>query len=155
MIIRKYLDQINNWHRKQSEMETLDLTELENLISKNAVNRSKDYFTLESLFQKTAKDEITIIPEIINLISKHIGLLFLNEEETGNVCFSNNADLRPEFRQSFRIVDLLDFSFAILYSSIYDESVKNEMQKIPIPCDADLFWKIVQIGNDFRKEKKI
>ncbi|MEN2412894.1 hypothetical protein [Flavobacterium mesophilum] len=153
MKIRKYLDQINNWHGEQSEMKNFDLTELENLILKNALNGSEDYFTLEILFRKTAAEEITVNTEIINLISKRLGLLFFNEEENGNVCFANNAELRSEFRQSFRILDLLDFSLAILHSSIYEEGIVKEKQKIPFPHDADLFWKIVKIGNDFRKKE--
>lgn len=152
MTVREYLNQIKKWHREEIEMKDFGLTDLENLISKNALNRSEDYFTVEDLFQETS-EEIKLNIETINLISKHVGLLFLNEKDTENVCFANNPELRTEFRQSFRILDLLDFIYAILHSSICENCLENLKQKYPIPDNADLFWKIVQIGNDFRKKE--
>ncbi|WPO77231.1 type ISP restriction/modification enzyme [Flavobacterium sp. KACC 22761] len=152
MTVRYYWDKINNWNGEESEIKDFGLTDLENLISKNALNRSENYFTLEALFQKSS-EETTLNIETANLISKHIGLLFLNEKETENVCSANNPELRTEFRQSFRILDLLDFIYAILHSSLYENDVENVKQKIPIPHDADLFWKIVQIGNDCRNKE--
>ncbi|KAF2517616.1 hypothetical protein EYY60_00360 [Flavobacterium zhairuonense] len=152
MTVREYLNHIKKWNREEIEIKGFDLTELENLISQNALNRSEDYFNVEDLFQKTS-EEITLNIETVNLISKHVGLLFLNEKETENVCFANNTELRTEFRQSFRILDLLDFIYAILHSSIYETGVENVKQKNPMPHDSDLFWKMVQIGNDFRKKE--
>ncbi|WP_431244697.1 hypothetical protein ACQ9BO_10765 [Flavobacterium sp. P21] len=152
MTVRQYLDKINNWNGEESEIKDFGLTELENLISKNALNRSENYFTLQALFQKSS-EETTLNIETANLISKQVGLLFLNEKEVENVCFASSTELRTEFRQSFRILDLLDFIYAILHSSIYENGVEYVNQKIPFLDDGDVFWKIAQIGNDIRKKE--
>src|SRR5690606_18725041 len=55
--------------------------------------------------------------EIVSAIEKKLGLAFVPENQTeGETCFANNSDLRPEFRQNFAPIDLLDYIYAVLHT---------------------------------------
>ncbi|MFB9109845.1 hypothetical protein [Flavobacterium gyeonganense] len=73
-------------------------------------------------------------------------MLFSSEKEAGNVCFANSIELRPEFRQNFTAVELLDYVYAFAHSSFYKKS-----KKITMTSEADIFWKMVKIALCLRK----
>lgn len=151
MRIQQYLNKINVLCIAESIIEHSDNVELENLIAKNLLSINEIYFTLDTLFQKSADKSIAINFEIVNQIANRLVLIFINEKEKDtNVCFANSDELRSEFRQSFTSIDLLDYSYAILHSSIFKKGLNNDSQKIPIPLDSNVFWKLVQIGSDLR-----
>ncbi|MCD0472378.1 type ISP restriction/modification enzyme [Flavobacterium sp. JAS] len=151
MTIQQYLNKINTLYLAEGISEHLDNVALENLIIKTAIERNGIYFVL---FKKVADNSIFINPEFMKQIAKNLDLLFVNEKESeGNVCFANSEELRPEFRQSFTTIDVLDYCYAILHSSIYQESLKNDSQKIPVPSDCDVFWRLVQFGSDLRRKE--
>lgn len=119
-------------------------TDLENTVSK-ILDKQNIYFTLQDIFEGSV-ESIMLNNKIVKLFSDRVGLLFLSEKEAGNVCFANNTELRPEFRQNFTAVELLDYVYAFTHSSFYKES-----RKVAITSETDLFWKLVKIGSCFRK----
>ncbi|WP_124020585.1 type ISP restriction/modification enzyme [Flavobacterium tructae] len=149
-----YLNKINNLRLVENRVELRVNAELEELILKTALENSQNYFTLEMLFQKTDNNGMVLNPETVQFIANCCGLLFIDEKETGNVCFAHGQELRPEFKQSCTAIDVFDLSYAILHSSLYCEDLKISELKIPIPQDAAVFWKLVQIGEELRGKEK-
>lgn len=106
-------------------------------------------------------------PEIVKQIADSLGLTFTNEKETeGEVCFANSEEVRPEFRQSFAPIDLLDYIYAVLHSPTYREKYKEflkiDFPRVPYPCrdainrvctkeEIDNFWQLVQLGGELRQ----
>lgn len=86
-------------------------------------------------------------------IEKNTGIYFVGEEQTaGRVCFSNSPDVRPEFRQYFSIVDLLDFVCAFVSSSACkDQDAGSNKIRIKCPENAVAFWDLVSKGQELRK----
>lgn len=146
MKIQEYLKEIEDLQQKEITVDS----ELENVLLKMASNGEENYFTLETLFQKSVAEVFVLNIETINKIVKHSNLLFSDQNENGNVCFANNNEMRSEFRQSFMITDLLDYCYAILYSSNFEKSLNNKNKRIPIPSDSNLFWEVVKIGTKLR-----
>nr|WP_314897440.1 type ISP restriction/modification enzyme [uncultured Flavobacterium sp.] len=86
--------------------------------------------------EETAACVPNLNPEIVNTIAKQLGLTFVAEKEPeGNVCIANNKEVRPEFRQIFAPIDILDYIYAVLHSptyrSTYKEFLKIDFPKIP------------------------
>lgn len=95
-------------------------------------------------------------PDIIGELSEKTGLTFIDERENGNVCFANNnEELRDEFKQTFAPIDMLDYIYAVLHSPNYREKyedfLKIDTPKVPIPKDADSFWQLVTLGEKLRQ----
>lgn len=134
-------------------------SDLEHSIIKILSNSTSSFFNLAALFEKADEDrEADVINiEIINQIAEILGLLFINpKEREGNVCFANSQDLRPEFKQSFTLTDILDYSAAFLHSKVYHRSDKDkDFVKIPFPKDAAFFWKLVQSGSNWRNKENL
>lgn len=97
-----------------------------------------------------------INPEIVKQIADGLGLTFTNEKETeGKVCFANSKELRPEFKQSFAPIDLLDYIYAVLHSPSYREKYKEflkiDFPRVPYPTDSQTFWQLVALGGELRQ----
>lgn len=95
-------------------------------------------------------------PEIIKQIADGLGLTFTNEKETeSDVCFANSDEVRPEFKQSFAPIDLLDYIYAVLHSPCYREKYKEflkiDFPRIPAPLDLAKFTKLVKLGSELRQ----
>ena len=95
-------------------------------------------------------------PEIVKEIAKGLGLSFVNEKETeSNVCFANSEEVRPEFKQSFAPIDLLDYIYAVLHSPTYREKYKEflkiDFPRVPYPTDMKTFWQLVELGGELRQ----
>lgn len=95
-------------------------------------------------------------PEIVKQIAAGLGLTFTNEKETeSEVCFANSKELRPEFKQSFAPIDLLDYIYAVLHSPSYREKYKEflkiDFPRVPYPTDAQTFWQLVALGGELRQ----
>lgn len=87
---------------------------------------------INSVYSRAISTKLTVInipnlePEIANEIAKKLGLTFVVENKNGNVCFANNKDeLRDEFKQIFELIDILDYIYAVLHSSIYRGKYKD------------------------------
>lgn len=91
---------------------------------------------------------------IINEIAARLGLLFTNEKEAeSEVCFINSVEVRPEFRSSFAIIDILDYIYAVLYSATYRQKGTAFLKTnflAPYPKDTVAFWKLVKLGGELR-----
>lgn len=95
-------------------------------------------------------------PEIVKQIAEGLGLQFVSEKEgEGEVCFANSADVRPEFRNTFAPIDLLDYIYAVLHSPAYREKYKEflkiDFPRVPYPTDTAIFWQLVQLGGELRQ----
>ncbi|WP_269235833.1 hypothetical protein [Flavobacterium flavigenum] len=144
MTIREYSKKINNLLAGEDVPQSSDDTDLETTVSK-ILDKPNIYFTLQDLSEGSV-ESIMLNNKIVKLFSDHVDLLFLSEKEAGNVCFANNTELRPEFRQNFTAVELADYVYAFAHSSFYKES-----RKVAITSETDLFCKLVKIGSCFRK----
>lgn len=149
MTIQQYQDKI----KALCIAENSGHTDLDNLAMKILLDNNKFYLNLSDLeFNDQQKEDSQ---EIINQIANCLGLLFTNEKETeGNVCFINSSELRPEFRQSFTSIDLLDYCYAVLHSTINEISEINSV-RIPITSDSSIFWKLVNYGSELRKRNSL
>lgn len=101
-------------------------------------------------------------PAIVKQIAEGLGLTFTNEpfdyaqdETASNVCFANSNEVRPEFKQSFAPIDLLDYIYAVLHSptyrSTYKEFLKIDFPRVPYPKNAETFWSLVALGGELRQ----
>jgi hypothetical protein len=106
MTIQEYWNKINALNADENFSTLFDGIDLENSVLKIFQNTTQTYFTTEVLCNQSVPGIIVLNNEIVKLFVDHLGLLFLSEKETGNVCFANSSELRPEFRQSFRVIDL-------------------------------------------------
>ena len=68
--------------------------------------------------------------------------------------FHHSSELRPEFRQNFTSIDLLDYCYAVLHSAINEVSEINSA-RIPITSDSSVFWELVKYGSELRKEDSL
>ena len=95
-------------------------------------------------------------PEIVDKIAKKLGLAFVPEKEPeGNVCMANSDEVRPEYKQNFAPIDILDYIYAVLHSPTYREKYKEflkiDFPKIPFPKDSKTFWDLVALGTQIRE----
>lgn len=150
MTVRQYFDKIINFRVDESKENDLLKVDLERLVLKILLDEKAIYFTFNSLFQETSE----LNSELLRSIANRYGLLFLDKKETGNVCFANSEELRSEYKQSFTAFDLLDLCYAVLHSSLYNKDLENDIQKIPLPVDSNVFWKLIQIGNTLRNQER-
>lgn len=144
MTIQEYSNKINSL-RAEEIPRFCDDTDLENAVLKVLQHTNIPYFTIETLFEQSA-ESISLNSDIVQLFADRLSLLFSSKKETGNVCFANSGELRPEFRQNFKATELLDYVYAFAHSSFY-----KEFQKIAIPSEADSFWKLAEIGSRLSK----
>lgn len=91
--------------------------------------------------------------ETINQIAHKTGLIFILEKDAeGNVCMANNKEVRPEFRQDFSPIDILDYAYAILYSSEFRSADKKKLKtNFPYPKNSVLFWELAELGSKIKK----
>lgn len=87
----------------------------------------------------------TYSPDIASIISQRLGISFLPDfdrqtEPQGNVCFAQSLELRPEYRDIFTLADLTSYLYGLSYSP-----KKKDLN----PMDAQTFWDLVKIGNEF------
>jgi predicted helicase len=93
---------------------------------------------------------------IVQQIATQLGLSFVPEKETGgNVCQANSEEVRPEYRQTFAPLDILDYIYAVLHSPAYRETYKEflkiDFPRVPYPKDAQTFWALVVLGSQLRQ----
>ncbi len=99
---------------------------------------------------------------IIKQISEKLQLGFINEEEMerlGEVCFANSPEIRPEFRLTFTSKDVLDYLYAILYSTQFhkdfEKYLKTDLKSLPIPADIFTFCKMAVLGSELQKTHRL
>jgi len=147
MIIKEYWNKIGALQNEESKIAFSNYDDLELYIQKIEEHNTKLSFPFDFLVNKKTSEKAIVNTEVIKKFSDHLGLLLLEEQESGNVCFANSSEVRPEYRQSFRLIDLLDYIYAFGHSTVFKES-----QKLMLTSETDLFWKLVKIGSSLRKE---
>ncbi len=129
-----------------------------------------DYFYSEIGIPQTKSNQEfqknpNLNPEIVSHIAKKLGLPFTGEEEdvrenSSPVCYANSDEVTEEFRielprQTFAAIDILDYVYAILYSSTYREKYKElfkrDFPQIPYPKSQFIFWQLVKLGKELRQ----
>ncbi|MNS01313.1 hypothetical protein D3C72_325920 [compost metagenome] len=129
-------------------------------MSKNC--NDKKGFQIDELFEVIPNGQTIkftfqeLNPEIVKQIESNLGLLFINENESaGEVCFAHCKELRPEYKQSFTPLDLLNYCYGVLHSPNYREKcngfLNRESSNIPFPTDPNHFWELVVLGKNLRQ----
>lgn len=142
---------------------------ISNIISDKSAATSLDNFAVFPLYLnynsadsriKNSKGSRTpnLNPEIVNQIASNLSLTFINEKvepAEGEVCFANSEEVRPEFRQTFAQIDILDYIYALLnspaYREKYKEFLKLDFPRVPYPTDTTTFWQLVKLGGKLRQ----
>ena len=94
-------------------------------------------------------------PQIVSVFAAKTGLLFdyTGIPQPGNLCFAGNPELRDDYKTTFTVSDILDYTFGMLYTlnsyNIFGLSDQHH-QQIPYPQDAAVFHRLVQTGKNFR-----
>lgn len=145
MRIQEYLNRIEVLDNEKSKIALANDADLEFCIQQIKQINIEPSFSFDVLFQKSASEIIIVNDDVIKIFADHLGLLFLEEKESGNVCFANSEEVRPEYRQSFKLIDFLDYIYAFMHSSVYKES-----KIIMISSETMLFWKLVKMGSDLK-----
>lgn len=138
MEIQKYIEEISSLEKSHFHLDI----ELENIVSKVISNENIIQFQIEDLFQNQNLNGI-----LLSKIEQILNLIFI-KEKNANVCFANSDEIRSEYKQSFKLRDLLDYVYAFVHSSVYQES-----SKVMITNEAEFFWKLVKTGSDLRNKK--
>lgn len=145
MTIKQYLEKL----KVSNTTEKSNHNDLDNFVVKTLLDYNKIYFKFSDLEFRNG-EEILLNTTLISKIANCLGLVFIIEEEKErNICFANSSELRPEFRQNFTAIELLDYVYAFVHTAFY-----KEYQKIAITSEIDIFWKLVKIGSGLRKENK-
>lgn len=93
---------------------------------------------------------------VIRQINISLGLTFIPQAGTGNVCYANNnEDMRDDFKQVYTSLDLLDYIYAVVFPSFYrQKEEKNSSDNLPIipyPSEEQPFWQLVKLGSRLRQ----
>lgn len=131
---------IQDFLEKIDTLKNLDLdknTDLENLVSKISLSENKIHFKIEDLFKNQELN-----PTLFFKIEQTLDLIFIKDQLESNVCFANNSEVRPEFKQSFTLVDLFYYMYAFAHSFSFKES-----GEIIISGENDLFWKLIKTAD--------
>lgn len=97
----------------------------------------------QQTIDQTSKRIPNLNLEIVNQISKNLGLTFVNEKSAT----SEAHELAP--------IDILDYIYAVLHSLTYRETYKEflkiDFPRVPYPTDVEQFWKLVKLGGEIRQ----
>ena len=114
------------------------------------------------VFQKA----LNLSPEIVSRIARKLGLRFTGEKEediqenSSPVCYANSDEVSDDFKiellpLTFAPINILDYIYAILYSSAYrkkyKELLKEDFPKILYPKSQFIFWQLVKLGKELRQ----
>ncbi|WP_418264494.1 type ISP restriction/modification enzyme [Flavobacterium faecale] len=93
--------------------------------------------------------------ENIEKISKSLGLpLKVGKLSQGNLCFVNNREVRPEFRESVTEIEIIDYCYALYHSSKFWKKIgfqNDDLSQYPLPTNDSKFWKLVSFGAKLRQ----
>lgn len=76
----------------------------------------------------------------------HLGFL-PQQTDRGEVCFAQNGEIRPQFRQCFTMLQFLDYGYACLH--LY-KSVVEAHSTLPVPSNELIFWELSGLGESLR-----
>lgn len=107
------------------------------------------------LFFETSEKMTLLNERIVQKIEANLGLTFLDDKEIqNNVCFANRNEVRWEFKEIFTQKDLLNYNYALLFSSDYREKnikfLKVSIESVVLSARKEEFWKLVLLGKELR-----
>ncbi|NLO01613.1 MAG: hypothetical protein GX126_04725 [Bacteroidales bacterium] len=110
----------------------------------------------QQIIQKIIEKISNLTAEISNQAAEKFGLIFvLKKEPPGNVCFINNPEVRPAFKTTFTLVDILDYIYASIHSTSClkknKEFLKIDFSRISNPNDVETFWRLAELGSELRQ----
>lgn len=148
MTIQQYINQINQLFNLNKSTEHTFRGDLHKLIETLIIEIRATNNHLST--------EKSLNLEIVKKIEKDLDLVFVPENETySNVCFANNAEVRDDYKNTFSLIDVLDYSYAILHSSIYREKykafLKIDFSQVAYPKNTATFWQLVKLGGEIRQ----
>ena len=93
---------------------------------------------------------------IIQQIAQKLGLQFISEHDSScNVCQANSPEVRPEYRQTFTLIDVQDYLYAVMHTPPFRETdkafLKFDVSSMPPPKDDVTFWQLVALGGELRQ----
>ena len=96
--------------------------------------------------QPAGKNHI-LNPKLITKIEEILQLSFIDKEETeGNLCMAQSEEIRPDFRESFTLKDLLNYILGFSHSEEHQQKLPLFPEKgvfaVPLPQDSEEFWKM-------------
>lgn len=88
--------------------------------------------------------DVNFHPEFMNAVSAAIGLSYNSE-------FNDVSELKNSLsKTSFNPRNVFDYMYAILYSNNYRKNnadfLKSNFPRIPVPAEAEFFWRMVELG---------
>ncbi|MFA7446472.1 MAG: hypothetical protein WCY89_11030 [Flavobacteriaceae bacterium] len=93
------------------------------------------------------RQAVVLNRKIITDLEKILKLQFVSKTQPGNTCFAEqNSELQDDFKQVFTQIDVLDYFYAIVHSSEFQET---EIEK-NYPKTTREFWNSVQKGEKLR-----
>jgi len=94
---------------------------------------------------------IPVIPdEIIEIFSEKLGLLYIPESTAeGRVCFAASPDVRPEYKDTFALVDLQDYVLGFIQEK--GECINSNAITVAYPINPSVFWQSVKLGRSIRE----
>jgi predicted helicase len=95
----------------------------------------------QQTFEQNTERTPNLNTEILDKIITGLGLVFTIEKETTDNTFSP--------------IDILDYTYAVLYSPTYREKYKDflkiDFPRVPYPKDVATFWHLVELGGELRQ----
>jgi hypothetical protein len=159
MRIQKYLQQLLIQQQKESVANyTMELAGTEVLLTKNLFQlckllSSQIFSTNQNKSASERKVEHNI--SLVQRIACSLGLTFVLEREEGNVCFADHPDLRSEFKQTFTPIDLLDYVYALVNSTAYNQKYNaitdKELAALKYTSNPEILWPLVALGTELRQ----
>ena len=85
--------------------------------------------------------------KLITKLEEILQLSFIYKEETvGKVCMARSEEVRPDFRESFTLKNLLNYILGFIHSEDYRQKLLSFPEKglsaVPLPQDPDDLWRM-------------
>jgi 5-formyltetrahydrofolate cyclo-ligase len=82
--------------------------------------------------------ELNFQPAFIEMLTKQLGLPFVDSPEEGNVCYAESRALRADYRSTFSRADVLD----IIRPQLWQQRIDLQQQKVVVPDHQDSFFSL-------------
>lgn len=90
--------------------------------------------------------------DFLKTITQDFKLQLVLQMSNGNVCFMlQNEELRDDFKVVFYVLDVVDYVYALLYSTKYSSLNKKNISCVDAPKTIAQFWKLVRLGTFIRE----
>lgn len=89
---------------------------------------------------------------LLKRVTQDFKLQLMLQKSNGNVCFmEQNEDLRDDFKIVFYVLDVVDYVYALLYSSRCSSLNIIKLSCVDAPKTVTQFWKLVRLGKLIRE----